>query len=69
VAINRIDAFYDLCRDANTAVLTSDDLKKRLEEIKDFDWEEFNKPINEMNVKKLAESIKDADMTGKWKSP
>ncbi len=67
--MSRVEAFYGMCKDANTAVLTADDLKHRLEEIKDFDWEEFSKPIHEIDIKRLAESLKGVDITGKWKTP
>jgi|LauGreDrversion4_2_1035121.scaffolds.fasta_scaffold853154_2 hypothetical protein len=62
-----IEAFYSQCTDSNTAIMQAADLKKKLEEVKEFDWEEFNKPIHEMDIKKLAESLKNSDMAGNWK--
>ena len=66
---SRIEAFYEQCFDGNTAILTAEDLKRKIEETKDFDWEEFNKPIHEMDIKRLADSLKESDLGGKWKTP
>ncbi len=64
----KIQAFYSQCIDNSTAILTADALKRKLEEVKEFDWEEFNKPLHEMDIKRLADSLKDADLAGRWKT-
>ena len=48
--------------------MTASDIKAQLEKVEDFDWDEFNKPIHEMDVKKLAESLKGTELGGTWKS-
>jgi len=43
--VSKIDMFYKQCTN-NCAIMTTADLKAKLETIEGFDWEEFNKPLS-----------------------
>jgi hypothetical protein len=43
-------------------------LEGELRSIESFDWEEFNKPINEIDMKKVVLSIPDLSIFGTWKA-
>ena len=56
--MNRISQFYNECA-KGCAVTTIDDLREILRQHETFDWEEFNKPIQEIDMRKVAESLGD----------
>ena len=58
--------FYDQ-RLEGSSIATADSLKALLQGVEGFDWEEFNKPINELNIQKVVDSIRDLSIGGKWK--
>jgi hypothetical protein len=45
----RLQRFYDNCL-SDSAIVDSGSMKRSLEEIEGFDWEEFNKPINSLDM-------------------
>jgi hypothetical protein len=64
--MNRINQFYSTSLGDDTAVLTPAALKELLEQQPSFDWTEFNKPIHEVDMRKVAESV-DVSLGGRWK--
>ena len=49
--------------------MTTADLKAKLETIDEFDWEEFNKPLSQVDMSKVVQSVKEHELGGKWKQP
>lgn len=45
----RLDLFYEQSL-ADSSVTTAEDLKNMLKECENFDWEEFNKPVNQIDM-------------------
>lgn len=45
------------------------ELKQRLEKFESFDWEEFNKPFEQVDMKKVIASIPMDQLQTEWKQP
>ena len=65
--MNRINKFFNECA-KDCAVTSTEDMRQVLSQCESFDWEEFNKPIHEIDMRKVAESVSDQSIGGKWKT-